>query len=348
MCLGTKSYAPNGALVTALTRRFAGRHSAEQMPFHDPKTVIVSTYCAIDDNRRTGELLQEAAFQPEVLMIYTVKHLFYRPIQITSIDVFTEEEYSLPTRDRRRNDKLPGLHDLEAEDELFVSARIKKLVGSGQGLRYSIHALQRDEVRDRFYIVYPADTDHARFLFVPAVKPTGAKTPDGRMFPEVPTVYNDLNEALVLPMLFELSKRTDDAAQDCAVLLQTQGAAVVPQVRVAIMGEADTVKGLPRLLGSVKQVAWASDIRRSFIQQFQLVTERVSLKNGRRFLPGGFKAMNSMDRAEYDKVVRVLEAQMKVADEAHAWINHRANIYAWLLKRANYLSTTIFDLNRVP
>lgn len=158
-------------------------------------------------------------------------------------------------------------------------------------------------------------------------------TPAGRGLPTEPTLYLSVDEALVLPTLLMLWAGSDEL-KDAAIALESEGAAAMPKTRVVVASNRDAAAGFPYLKGTLKQVAWASEIREQAAEALRVEIKRRGTKARGKVVSSKVRDYQRMLAWLSPEEVFVLLEEVRFAEDADAWINHRHKPYEWLLTRA--------------
>lgn len=244
------------------------------------------------------------------LSLFVQPHHNYHPVAALQLLGFNEDTYGgqietlamMPGLDTLTDDNLLG----EFERYTLSCLRqhpTKPLWFRIESLWNELHFLAGGRFKSEPVIVYvpPARLDAI----------TRRQTPTQKTLPTVPTIYESEEEAALLPALLDLWESDDDMRKDCAVILESEGAAGMERVRVGLACYRTQISGLPQLIGSAKQVTWAVALREQFMEQL--------------------RAEKRIDKSFAERI----RAEVMFVTDSKDWINHRHNLMDWFDKKAH-------------
>jgi hypothetical protein len=154
---------------------------------------------------------------------------------------------------------------------------------------------------------------------------------------DLPVFYESEDAALValsLPLL----RGGDDSQQDLAVSLQAEGPSGLPRARVVLADDRSRAKNLPSLIGSFKQIAWASVLRDELVAKIRDAEKsRGSIERRmERFLsPMWAGASSGYSDEDFESLTFAeLHAELQHAVDAEVWFQGRFAMPFWLACRA--------------
>jgi hypothetical protein len=153
-----------------------------------------------------------------------------------------------------------------------------------------------------------------------------------------PTFYESEDAALVA-LALPLLREGGELQQDLAVGLAVSGVSGLPRARVALADERSRLKNLPSLLGTHKQVAWASILREELVAKLEdAETSAGGVKRRMRdfLLPSGRRSFlfPAEHIPELELTFAELRAELNRVIDAETWIQGRVSLPIWLAKRA--------------
>lgn len=294
-----------------------------------PSEVLV---CLVADaNRRVGDVF-ETVFMPELLRFRSVimsgKGSSKRMKPSSRVRGFTEDSYSAEIAELSRQ---PGIKELPENFDLDFD-------------EYRQIPLAFHPTRPAFYrctSLGPFRESNEVVIYLPPSEISlvlNDKTPTGKHLPTEPTLYESSEAAEVIPTLLQLWA-ADEELRDTAVLLEAHGAEGMVTARAAYRICMDQRKGLPFLTGSLKQVAWASEIRNKTVEALRIAQSAGAPKDptAKHNLADYLVEVRSFlkpAKAKGADLVQRLHEELKYAEDAKSWIDHRFKPFAWLIERS--------------
>lgn len=235
-------------------------------------------------------------------------------------DSYTSELNALAT--------LPGFENLSADDFAASMERFQN---------HLTFVMKPHRTEPRYYRCSSLDSIYKGqngYLYLPPLDPTQLLkrvTMKGETLPLTPQFYRLENDAMYLPLLIDLHEKGEEMHKDLSVKLISGGPNAMPDARAIVSMLREAPRFLPYLKGSVKQIAWASEIRESACNYLY--------KAGRRHGIKGLPVSSKLDSEEADRYVVSAEnisdllEELNFADEAKGWIDGRHNPFTWLNDR---------------
>lgn len=244
--------------------------------------------------------------------------------------------------------RQPGLNNLTSEELASVADKFREhlqfaVLSQKEPVFYRCTSLgSLYEAQDVVLYMPPADVESVLKY----------QTPTKQHLPTEPTLYPSTDHAILIPTLL-LLWAGDDSLKDAAVALESGGVAMMAKTRAVVSIVRDSAEDLPNLKGTIKQVAWASEIRGQ-------VVEALRAEAFLRKLAGFSKVKVTTDKArDYQRSLtayyvpgkpelkRLLE-EVRHAEDAEAWINHRFKPFEWLSGRSKSRVALDTSLIRSP
>lgn len=162
----------------------------------------------------------------------------------------------------------PGLSNLSAQEQGVVESKFH------DHLTFVVKAAEK---KPTYYRCTSLGTLYQGIDVVLYLPPTqlleieNRKTLTGKSLPLKPTLYSSVDEAMYMPLLLDLCDpaNRNEITMDLFVALEAKGPEHMVTARAAWTGARDHANYLPWLKGSLKQVAWASEIREQVVQHLR-------------------------------------------------------------------------------